>query len=122
MENTKELSIEEIELYSNKAKEIEASIGGTKVHPIVILHPETFDRKVCYVKEPTFLMKLDALDKAMTLGVYKSAYMLFEQIVLKEHSDAITFSDASDSDAYKLGVITEVSSMVEMYQNQFKKK
>lgn len=122
MENTKELSQEEIELYSAKAKEISITIGGTEVHPIVVIHPTSFERKVCYVKEPSFLQKLDALDKAMELGVYKSAYFLFEQIVLKEYSDAVTFSDSSESDAYKLGAVTEVSALVKMYQNQFKKK
>lgn len=122
MENTKELSQEEIEIYSNKAKEISAKIGGAEVHPIIVIDPITFERKECYVKEPSFLQKLDALDKAMEIGVYKSAFILFEQIVLKDHSDAITFSDAPGSDAYKLGAVTEVSALVKMYQNQFKKK
>lgn len=122
MENTKELSQEEIDFYSQKAKDISNDLKGVEVHPIVVIHPETFERKVCYVREPSFMQKLDALDKAMELGVYKSAFFLFEQILIKDHSDAVTYSDAPGSDAYKLGAVTEVSALVKMYQNQFKKK
>lgn len=122
MENTKELSQEEIELYSAKAKEISITIGGTEVHPIVILHPETYERKVCYIKEPSFMQKLDALDRAVAIGQFKSAYILFEQVIIKEHSDAIMFSDSSESDAYKMGAIGVVDKLVVTYSNEFKKK
>jgi len=122
MGNTKELSQEEIELYSNKAKEISTTLKGVAVHPIVVIHPETLERKVCYVREPSWIQKLDAMDKSMELGVYKSGFILFEQIVIKEHSDAVMFSDTAESDTYKLGAVTEVIGLVKMYQNQFKKK
>jgi hypothetical protein len=119
MEN---LSAEQLEVYNIKSSEIAKQLGVTKVHPIVFLN-EDDSHVVAYLKEPTFMMKLIAKDKAMTHGVNISANELREYCLIKEHSDALTYSDTEESDGYKLGICDYIiSNMVTSFVNQFKKK
>lgn len=121
-ELTKELTQEEIDTYDAKAEALAKVHNVSKVHPVVQINPYTLARTVCYLREPNYTTKLRIMDKATTGGVYSAADELREALVLKEESDPITYSEAPESDIYKLGVVDQCLVMIERLQNQFKKK
>ena len=119
---TPELTEQESADYQETADQLAKNLGISKVHIVVQIDPVTLERKVCYLKEPNYLTKIRVMDKATTLGVYTAAEELRELSVIKESSDAITYSDTPESDRYKLGVVDYCLGMVTRLQNQFKKK
>lgn len=111
--------------YEVKASEIAKQLGVSKVHPIVFVKPNTEPKEfiICYLKEPKYITKLIAMDKAQTHGNYISANELMNELLIKEHSDALTYSESDESDAYKLGICDYIlSNLITIYINQFKKK
>ena len=119
---TAELTDIELKSYSDKAEELAKKVGVSKVFPVVQVNPDGFQRAVCYLSEPNYSTKIRVMDKATSSGIYTAADELREAIVLKEYSDAITYSDTPDSDPYKMGVTDFCLGMINRYQNQFKKK
>ena len=119
---TAELTDAENKQYKETADALAASKGISKVHVVVQIDPDTLERKVCYLSEPNYQTKISVMDKAVTIGIYRAAEELREISVIKESSDAITFSDSSESDIYKLGIVDYCMGMVNRLQNQFKKK
>ena len=121
---TAELTAEETAAYDKRAAELATSHNdGRKVHPIVqIDSTNNFARSVCYLKEPNYVTKVRIMDKASTSGVYSAAEELREICVIKEESDPITYSEAPESDRFKLGVLDYAIGMISRLQNQFKKK
>ena len=128
MENTEiktdrsKLSDEEISAYDDRAAQLAKEKCVSKVHPVVMIDPETLDRKVCYLTEPNYPTKIRVMDKAATLGPWTAADELREACTIKEASDAITYSEAPDSDRYKMGINDYCLLMVNRLSNQFKKK
>lgn len=116
------LTEEEIKDYEERAEQIAKTKGLIKVHPVVLIDPGTFERKVCYLQEPNYITKVDIMDTASRIGPYKAGEELRELCVLKEESDAITYSDSPESDRYKMGVVDYCLTMISRLQNQFKKK
>ena len=119
---TAELTDVENKIYQETADTLAASKGVSKVHVVVQIDPDTLERKVCYLSEPNYQTKISVMDKAVTIGVYRAAEELREISVIKESSDAITYSDSPESDRYKLGVVDYCMGMISRLQNQFKKK
>ena len=117
-----ELTIAENKAYNEKCEALAKELSVSKVHVVVQIDPDTLERAVCYLKEPNYLTKIRVMDKATTMGIYTAAEELREVSVIKEHSDAITYSESSDSDRYKLGIVDYCLGMVTRLQNQFKKK
>ena len=116
------LSDVELKEYQAIADNLAKQLSVSKVHVVVQIDPTNFDRKVCYLKEPNYTTKIRVMDKAATLGIYTAADELREVSIIKEHSDAITYSESPDSDMYKLGIVDYCLNMVARLQNQFKKK
>ena len=119
---TEELTEVENKSYDAAAKALAVAKNISKVHVVVQMDPETLERKVCYLSEPNYQTKIAVMDKAVTIGVYRAAEELRELSVIKESSDAITYSDSPESDPYKLGVVDYCLGMISRLQNQFKKK
>ena len=119
---THELTEAENETYKQQAETLATREGVSKVHPVVQIDPQTLERKACYLKEPNYATKITVMDKAITVGVYKAADELREACLIRDASDAITYSDHPDSDRYKMGVTDYCMGMVTRLQNQFKKK
>jgi hypothetical protein len=118
-----ELTLREVETYAAKAEELAKFHNVPKVHPVVQIDKDNgYARAVCYLKEPNYTTKIRLMDKATTSGVYSAGEELRELCVIKEASDPITYSDAPESDAYKMGVVDYAINMVRRLQNQFKKK
>jgi hypothetical protein len=88
-----------------------------KVLPIVFHDVETGEDIVGFIKEPSRMVKLRVMDKAMTAPVTASAE-LFDSIFIEEESDKRILSD----DKYYLGATMEAFKTVEMAVNTFKKK
>jgi hypothetical protein len=116
------LSSAELEDYQNTADALAKQLNVSKVHVVVQVVPENLERKVCYLKEPNYVTKIRVMDKATSLGVYTAAEELREISVIKESSDAITYSESPESDDFKLGIVDYCLGMVSRLQNQFKKK
>lgn len=123
-----ELSPEEIQEYSNKAKEILNnwnSLNEAKpyeIYPVVLIEPENNERIVAFIKEPNYLLKLKIMDKSFTQGLYSAADELRELCILKDKSDPRTYSDEPQNDKYKLGVTDFCITLVKRSSNQYKKK
>ena len=105
--------MEEIE---KKATELSAKLG-CNVLPIVFVDEETNEQIVGYIKEPSRMVKLRAMDKAMTSPM-TSASEMFEAIFLREESDP----RIEKEDKYYLGATMEAFKTVELAVNSFKKK
>jgi len=99
-----------------KAQELSLKLNCT-VLPIVFHDEDTNEDIVGYIKEPSRVVKLRVMDKAMTSPVTAAAE-LFESIFLTEESDKRIMSD----DKYYLGATMEAFKTVEMAVNTFKKK
>lgn len=119
---TAELTDAEIKHYDEAAKAIATSKNISKVHVVVQIDPDTLERKACFLSEPNYQTKISVMDKAANIGSYRAAEELREISVIKDSSDAITYSDSPESDVYKLGVVDYCLGMVSRLQNQFKKK
>lgn len=117
-----ELTDAEIKLYDDKATALAAQRNVSKVHPVVQIDPETFERHVCYLQEPNYVTKIRIMDKATQLGPFSAAEELRAMSVIKEESDPITFGDGPESDRYKMGVTDFCLNLVDRLKNQFKKK
>ena len=88
-----------------------------KVLPIVFHDEATGEDIVGFIKEPSRMVKLRVMDKAMTAPVTASAE-LFDSIFIEEESDRRFLTD----DKYYLGATMEAFKTVEMAVNTFKKK
>lgn len=119
---TAELTEDEVKHYETRAEELAREKNVSKVHPIVQIDPDTMQRHVCYLSEPNYVTKLAVMDKALTVGPYIAGEELRQACIIKEASDAITYSDSPESDRYKLGAVDYCILMVKRLQNQFKKK
>lgn len=117
-----ELSAEEIAIYDSKASELAIKYGVPKVHVYVGIQDETNKRIVAYLKEPTFIQKMYAMDKLTNLGAFASGNDLREALTIKEESDPLTYGDGNESDKYKMAIITVCIQMIEVAQNAFSKK
>lgn len=88
-----------------------------KVLPIVFHDEDTGEDITGFIKEPSRMVKLRVMDKAMTAPVTASAE-LFDSIFIEEESDKRFLTD----DKYYLGATMEAFKTVEMAVNTFKKK
>ncbi len=116
------LSDDETTAYQERADFLAKEKAISKVHVVVQIDPETFERRVCYLTEPNYPTKIRVMDKAVTLGAYTAADEMREACVIKEASDAITYGESPECDRYKMGVTDYCLTMVTRLQNQFKKK
>jgi len=105
--------MEEVQL---KADELSAKLG-CKVLPIVFHDEENDTDIVGYIKEPSRVVKLRVMDKAMTSPVTASSE-LFDSIFLADDSNPLFLKE----DKYYLGGVMEAFKTVEMAVNTFKKK
>lgn len=113
---------EEETYYDARAKALAEQLVVTKVHAVVQIEPGTRERRVCFLREPNYPTKIRVMDKANMFGPYTAAEELREMSVIKESSDAITYSESPESDRYKLGVVDYCLGMITRLQNAFKKK
>lgn len=121
-ELTKEISQEEMNGYEAKAIEIAKKIGAKKVHVYIGLDPETNERVIGYLKEPNYLQKLYAMDKISSVGPFTAGDELRQAITLTEESDTRTYGASSDCDEYKLGMTGRCIAMINVANDNFKKK
>jgi hypothetical protein len=112
-----ELTQEQIEL---KAAELKSKYG-VNVLPLVFKIGETGPQIVGYVKEPPRHVKLRMMDSALTASTTVSSSVLDEYLI-KEESDPRIYNEGPDNDPYYIGACMEVSNVVKVAVNQFKKK
>lgn len=117
-----ELTKEENLMYAEAAEQLAKKHNVSKVHPIVQIVPETFERVVCYITEPNYITKVRVMDKATTIGVYSAAEEMRQACLLPEPSDPISYGESPECDRFKMGVLDECLTMIKRLQNQFKKK
>ena len=108
----------EIEL---KAEELAKKYKVPQVH-IFIGEDEKGEQIVGYMKEPSYIQKLVALDKMATTGPFMAGDELREAITLREESDPRTFDPNPECDKYRLGMTSACITILEVYQNSYKKK
>jgi hypothetical protein len=117
-----ELTAEETANYEKIASEIAKKYAISKVNVYVGLDSITNERVVAFIKEPTFLQKMYAMDKLTTLGAFASGNELRETLTLKEESNPLTYGDGTECDKYKMGIVTQCIQLIEVAQNILEKK
>lgn len=119
---TPELTNEELETYQIKADELAKREKVSKVHPVVLINPETFERIVAYISEPNYLTKIRVMDKMTTAGAWTASDELRQACTIIDVSDPLTYGEGPECDEFKMGLVKYCSEMVRIMQNQFKKK
>lgn len=114
---TEKLSKEDIE----KKAESLSKIHSVKIHPLVFVEEETGEQIIGYVKEPSRLVKLRVLDKAISSPI-TAAGELLDVILLREDSDVRILSENPEHDKYYLGAVMAAMGIIKYSQDTFKKK
>lgn len=122
--NSQEISEDEIKQYEEKCVELAKAVGASKVHCCIQLRRDdgSFDRIVTYIKEPNYMTKLALMDKAAMVGPMNAGEEFRLLCLLKEHSNPLAHSENEEYDKYKLGVTKFCVEIIELAQNEFKKK
>lgn len=103
------------------AASLAAKYNTPKVHVYVGVSPEG-EKIIGFIKDPSYLQKIVALDKIATVGMFMAADELRQTLTLKEESDPRTYETAAEFDGYRLGMTGTCMTMIEVVQNSFKKK
>lgn len=117
-----EMSDAENEMYEARAAVLATEHKTPKVHIVVQMDPETFERSVCYLTEPSYAVQLSVLSKLKEIGTYIAIDELREACVIKEASDPITYGESPVSNRYKLGITQYLIPQIRLLNNQYKKK
>lgn len=117
-----ELTSEELSEFNEIAEGLAKKYNVPKVHVYVGINSETKERIVGYLKDPSYVQKLYAMDKITTSGMWSAASEMREMLLLKGESDPRTYGDSYDCDEYKLGIDGLCLTMGRAIQNSFKKK
>ena len=116
-----ELLPEEIEFLEQNCIDFAKKHEVAKVHLYVGLGVDN-ERVVGYIKEPSYLQKIMAMDKIATVAPFIAAEEMRDLLTLKEESDPRTYSTANDCDKYRLGMTSVCLGIIEVGVNAFKKK
>lgn len=108
--------------YQDEAEILAKKYGVAKVHVYVGVDPITNENVVGFMKEPSYIQKVLAMDKIATTGMFMAGDELREVLTLKEESDPRTYGESSDCDKFRLAMATICVTMIEVVQNTFKKK
>lgn len=117
-----ELTPEELAGYQEDAAALAVKYKVSKVHVYVAIAPETNERVVGFLKEPSYLQKIVALDKIATVGPFMAGDELREVLTIREESDPRTFDISSNCDCYRMGMTGACIPIIDMIKNSFKKK
>lgn len=117
-----EITDDERVKYEAIAVDLAKKYSTPKVHIYVGLETGTNERVVGFIKEPSYIQKLFALDKIATGGVFLAGEELREVLTLRDESDPRTFEDSPSCDEYKLGMVGKCVELVQVIQDAFKKK
>lgn len=112
-----ELNEQQLFEINAKADELAKKYGVSHVH-VYLNADNSEDPVVGFIKEPTYAQKLMALDKLTTSGPMLAGEELRQSLVLAEESDQRVLVE----DRYKLGMATTCITILEVAQNDFKKK
>lgn len=115
-----ELTPEELATLDSNAIELAKKYGVSKVHIYVALG-ENNERIVGYIKEPSYLQKIYAMDKIASVGAFTAAEEM-RAILTLEESNELTKSTDSECDQYRLGMASTCLPIIQVAVNNFKKK
>lgn len=95
-----------------------------KVHVYVHVNPETKEEVVAYVKEPSYVQKLFAMDKISMVGPFSAGEEMRQILTLQGEgeSDPKSYDSDEANDVYRLGVAGFCLQIIKVANNQFKKK
>lgn len=107
------MTAEEIQ---SKSEELGKAMG-VKVSPIVFVDQHDKDKQVIgYLKEIPLITKYRIMDR-MALGGFSACAEMLEDCLLPESDKRILTEDV-----YAMGAVQEISNMIQIAMNQFKKK
>ena len=112
-----ELTKQEIEQYEAEAAKLAEKYKISKVHVYVGIADDD-SRVVGFIKEPSYLQKIVAMDKIAMVGPFTAGEELRETLTLKEESDPRTM----EMDEFKLGMASLAMTVIRAAENSFKKK
>ncbi len=106
------LTDEETAEYQAKADGLKSKYNAAAVHPIVMINPDTKERVVAYLREPSYLQKIFAMDKIAQVGPFVAGDELRSALTIQEESDLLTYGESSECDPYKLGCTTYCVTLI----------
>src|ERR1035437_6208510 len=115
-----ELTADEIKALDEKAIELAKKYSTPKVHVFVAIVPETKERIIGFLKEPSYIQKLAVMDKIHAEMMFIASEELRGVLTLQEESDPRTYSTANECDKYRLGMAATCIGMIEATKNEFK--
>jgi hypothetical protein len=104
-----------------KAAELSLKFGCTVTPLIFKASEESEDIIIGYIKEPSRLVKLRVMDKALGSVMTASAELL-DSIIISEESDPRITVDLPENDIFYIGAAKAAYDTVKMAVNQFAKK
>jgi hypothetical protein len=109
--------------YEAKCVELAEKYNVPKVYVCVQfkIGDEERERIVSYIKEPDYMTKLVAMDKAGTHGMHLAAEELRMVNILQEESHPLTYGDSIECEPYKLGVAQFCLDIIKIALNVLKK-
>ena len=118
-----DISQEEITLFEQAAEVLAKKHNVPKVH-IYIGLGEGNERIVGYLKEPSYIQKLMAMDKFNSVGAIMAGEEMREALTLtgEFESDERTYSKANACDKYRAGMATTCIRFMDVAANAYKKK
>lgn len=122
MDLTAVLTDDEIQAYNDKCEALAKEHNVSKVHACVIITPVTFERQVCFIKEPNFPTKLNVAAKMTQVSYQHGADELREACTLKQVSSPLTYGETPECDPYKMGVMNFCMGLITAYNNVLDKK
>ena len=115
-----ELTQTEKETVEQYAEGLAKKHGIKKVHVYIAIDEDTDERVVGYFKEPSYVQKLYAMEKIASVGTFTAGEELRQALTLtgEGESDVRIYTE----DKYKLAIAGACIALIEVAQNQFKKK
>lgn len=108
------------EQITEKAEEL-SKIHGCPVHPYVFTNTVTQDQVIGYYKEPPLAVQAKIGDVCASMPISAGMEVL-DSYIIKEESDSRLYDKKLENKAYYFGLAVELSDIVKLAINQFKKK
>ncbi|CAB4130834.1 hypothetical protein UFOVP129_28 [uncultured Caudovirales phage] len=116
----RELEQDELQALEAHAKTIALKYGISKVHVYVAYDSEIGEFVHGFYKEPSYTQKLFAMDKIATVGTFAAGEELRQALTLTGEGESHPF--IYQKDEYKLAIVGLCIGLIQVAQNQFKKK
>ena len=116
----RELEQDELQALEDRAALLATKYSVAKVHIYVAFDAAIGEFVTGFYKDPSYTQKLFAMDKIATVGTFAAGEELRQALVLTGDGESHPF--IYEKDEYKLAIVGLCIGLIQVAQNQFKKK